>query len=144
MSEQEQKMCDVCHERPVTYLACNGSTGESSALCMTCFEQTASPEELESLRHFKQVVCNGKCQHCGGPAYTGLMSCDGVKKEYIDLCCESCLRDLTEFDERPENALPDHSDVKNKAKEEQVYQQLIERKRRQEEFMRQRITERRQ
>ena len=142
MTEQKQEMCDVCHQRPATYLTCNGNTGEGSALCMTCFEQTASPPELESLRQFEQAVRKGKCQYCGGPASSGSMSCDGVKEEQIDLCCESCMQDLTEFDERPENALPDHSEVKDKTKEEQIYRQLIERKTRQEEFMRQRIRER--
>jgi hypothetical protein len=144
MTEQKQEICDLCHERPAFLLTCNGNTGESSSLCSTCYEQTASPEELESFRHIEQAVRNGKCQYCGGPASSGSMSWDGLKEEQADLCCESCMHDLTEFAERPENALPDHSDVKDKTKEEQVYRQIIERKRRQEEIKRQRIRERRQ
>jgi hypothetical protein len=138
MTDQEQEMCDMCHERPATVFDCNGNTGESSRLCRTCHEQTASPTQL----HLEQAIRNGKCQYCGGPASSGSMKFDGVTENYTDFMCNSCTQDLTEFSSRPENALPDRSDLKDKSKEKEVYQRLMERKRRQEEFMRQRIRER--
>lgn len=132
----------MCHERPATFFSCNGNTGESKSLCRTCFEQTLSPEEFESHRHFEQAIRNGKCQYCGGPASSGSMNFDGVTEKYTDFTCDACMQDLTEFDSLPENALPDRADVEDKTKMEQIYQQLLERKKRQEEFMQQRIRER--
>jgi hypothetical protein len=142
MTKQKQELCDVCHERPITFISSNGNTGVSIGLCRTCYEQTMSPAELESHRHLEQAVRNGKCQYCGGPASSGSMNVDGVKEEYTNFMCGACAQDLTEFASRPENALPDRSDLKDKSKEEQIYQRLQERKRRQEEFIRQRIRER--
>ena len=150
MTEQKQELCEICHERPATFFSHNGNTGESRSLCRTCFEQTESPEELESYRDLEQAVRNGKCQYCGGPASGGSRTkvvhqgphSDGVQKKYTNFSCDACVRDLEEFDSRPENALPDRSDLKDKSKEEEIYRQLMERKRRQEEFIRRRIRER--
>ena len=62
------------------------------------------------------------------------------EKEHV--WCEPCGRDLAEFDRRPENALPDDFDTEDEARLEQISQQLAERERRQEEFMRQKVRER--
>lgn len=142
MTQQKQELCEMCHERPATFFSCNGNTGESRSLCRTCFEQTESPEELESHRHLQEAIRNGKCQYCGGPATSGSMDFDGVTRKYTNFLCGACAQDLQDFASRPENALPDRSDLKDKSKEEQIYRQLMERKRRQEEFICQRIKER--
>jgi len=144
MTDQEQKVCDVCHERPATHHTCYGHTGETRDLCMTCFEQSASPAELESRRHYQQVILTGKCQYCGAPAVGGSISSGipGVVEEQTDLWCERCRLDLVEFVSRPENAIPDDVDVEDETRLEQVSQQLVERKSRQDEFMCQRVKER--
>ena len=66
----------------------------------------------------------------------------GVMKEEIHGWCEWCLRDLSEFSARPENKLPDDLDIDDDAAMKQMEQQLAERKRREREFMRQRVKER--
>jgi hypothetical protein len=66
---------------------------------MPCFEQTASPAELESYRHSMEVIRNGKCKWCGAPAVGGstAFSIPGVMEEQSDLWCEPCRLDLAEF-----------------------------------------------
>jgi hypothetical protein len=109
---------------------------------MTCFEQSASPAELEAHRHSTQVIRNGKCKYCGASAVGGStgFSIPGVMEE-PDLWCEPCRLDLVEFGSRPENAIPDFP-FDDEAAQERVPQQLAERESRQQEFMRQRIRER--
>ena len=143
MTDQEQKVCDVCRERPATHHTCYAHTGETRDICMTCFEQTASPAELESYHHSGQVIRNGKCKYCGAPAVGGCtgMSIPGVMEERADLWCEPCRLDLVEFTSRPENEIPDFP-FDDEAAQERVPQQLADRERRQMEFMRQRIRER--
>lgn len=110
---------------------------------MTCFEQTASPEELEYYRHSEQLIRNGKCRYCGAPAVGGCTgpSIPGVMEEQADLWCEPCRLDLVEFASRPENAIPDFP-FDDDAAQERVAQQTADHERRQREFMRQRIRER--
>ena len=143
MSDQKQRLCDVCHERPATHHTCYGHTGETKDLCMTCFEQTASPADLEHFQNFQQVVRSGKCKYCGAPAIGGCggLSIPGVMEREPDLWCEQCRLDLVEFARRPENAIPDFP-FDDDAAQERVSQQMAERERRQQEFMRQRINER--
>jgi hypothetical protein len=111
---------------------------------MTCFEQTASPAQLESYRQSAQMLRNAKCKYCGAPAVGGSMSCGipGVMDEQNEFWCGPCRRDLGEFASRPENALSQDFDVEDEARLDQISQQLAERTRRQEEFMRQRVIER--
>lgn len=144
MIDQEQKVCDICHERPATHYTCYGDAGETRDLCMTCFEQSASPAELESHRHYEQVIRTGKCQYCGAPSIGGSVGfgIPGVMEEQTDLWCERCRLDLVEFTSRPENALPDDLALEDETKLEQVSQQLAEQKSRQKEFMRQKVRER--
>jgi hypothetical protein len=111
---------------------------------MTCFEQTASAVELESFRHSEQMIRNGKCKYCGAPAVGGSISCGSPEGmgEHSEFWCKACQLDLAEFDRRPENAIPDDFDVEDEARLEQISEQLAERTRRQEEFMRQRVKDR--
>jgi len=86
----------------------------------------------------------GKCDYCGAPTVAISICCaiPGVMDEEVHRWCEQCQRDLSEFAARPENKLPDDLDMDNDAAMEQMSQQLTERKRRQHEFMRQRVKER--
>ena len=72
------------------------------------------------------------------------MSCgmSSVKAEKEHFFCEPCSRDLAEFAGRPENAMPDDFDVADEARLEQISQQLAERERSKQEFMRQKVRER--
>jgi len=65
----------------------------------------------------------------------------GSGAEEWELWCEPCRLDLVEFGTRPENAIPD-VDIEDEVQLDAVSQQLAERTRRQEEFMRQRVRER--
>ena len=143
MSDEEQKVCDVCRERPATHHTCYGHTGKTKDLCLTCFEQTASPAELESYRQSEQVLRNGNCNYCGAPAVGGSMSCiiPGVKDEQTDFWCEPCRLDLVEFGSRPENEIPDLP-FDDEAALALVAQQLADYEHRKAEFMRQRVKER--
>ena len=143
VTEQEQKICDVCHERPATHHTCYGHTGETRCLCMTCFEQSASPAELESFRHSMEVIRNGKCKWCGAPAVGGStgFSISGVMEEQSDFWCEPCRLDLGEFGRRPENEIPDFP-FDDKAAQALVPQQLADYEHRKAEFMHQRVKER--
>ena len=133
MTDQEQKVCDVCRERPATHHTCYGHTGQSRDLCMTCFQQSGSPMELELIRHLERAIRNGTCKYCGTPAVGGSIG---------HLWCEPCSLDLVEFGSRPENAITYDFDVADEAKMERMLQQLAERERRQQEFMRQRVSAR--
>ena len=141
MSDEDHKVCDVCHKRLATHHICYGHTGETRDLCMECFEQTAAPAELESYRESTRRLRDAKCKYCGAPAIGGSTSCGipGVMDEQSEFWCKVCQLDLAEFARLPENAIPDDFDVEDEARLEQISQQLAERTRRQEEFMRQKV-----
>ena len=61
--------------------------------------------------------------------------------EQLELWCEQCRLDLVAFCSKPENAIPDYP-FDDEAAQERVAQQLAEYERRKEEFMRQKISER--
>ena len=143
MTAQEQKLCDRCHERPATCHICCGNTGETKDLCETCYQESASPLELASTKQFRETVRKGKCKYCGQPAVGGSGGFIPVLGEQLFLWCEKCRLDLVEFYQRPENALPGDYPFDDKAAQERVSQQFAERERRQEEYMRQRVSERR-
>jgi hypothetical protein len=86
----------------------------------------------------------GKCDYCGAPA-VAISICyaiPGVMDDEIHRWCDQCQRDLSEFAARSENKLPEDPDFDNDAKMERLSQQLAERKRREREFMRQRMRDR--
>ena len=146
MTDQEQKVCDGCHARPAVRHTYFGHTGEARSLCLECFEQLASPEELASWKHAEQVIRDGKCQYCGAPALGGsitgsISGISGFMERETHLRCEPCLLDLVEFSNRTENAIPDFP-FDDEIAQERVPQQLAERERRLEEFMRRRVRER--
>lgn len=143
MSDQELKLCDICHERPATHHTCYGHTGETRDVCMECFKQTAPPAELESFRRSERIIRTGKCRYCGAPAVGGSInfSIPGVMDEQTDLWCEPCRRDLAEFASRPENDIPDFP-FDDEAAQDRISKQLAEYELRKMEFIRQRIKER--
>jgi len=115
MTDQDQKVCDVCHERPATHHICYGNTDESRDLCLICFEQSASLAELESFRRSMAIFRDGKCKYCGAPAVGGLIG--GVIEKRSDLWCEACRLDLVEFASRPENAMTKEEFMRQKIRE---------------------------
>jgi hypothetical protein len=112
---------------------------------MSCFERSGSSAELESYRHSLEVIRKGKCKYCGAPAVSGCtgLSIPGVMEERADLWCEPCRLDLVEFARQPENKIPDFP-FDDEVAQGQVSQQMADRERRQQDFMRQRIRERSQ
>lgn len=98
-----------------------------------------------------------KCKYCGAPATTGraigfpsLLEVGFpslAKKDFVLRCwerwCEQCAQDLAEFARRPEGARPASAPSDDVAAQERLSQQLAERERRQDEFMKQRVLERR-
>jgi hypothetical protein len=147
MPSQDQKLCERCHEHPVTFFICDGNTGESKSLCEQCYRKSASPEELASSDSFRDIVRNGKCKHCGAPAETGLGNFDSVEGGHFDLSCKTCDKDLADFNRRPENVVPPVRDYGAMFRDEEFMRQRLKQfadiKQRQEEFIRQRILERR-
>jgi hypothetical protein len=143
MTDEQKKVCDICRERPATHTTYYAHTGETKALCMPCFEQNASPGELDLFRHNDKTIREGKCKYCGAPAEGGTMTFSilPAQEEETNLWCERCRLDLVEFASRPENEIPDFP-VHDRAALRRVSQQLAERDRRKAEFMRQRISER--
>jgi hypothetical protein len=85
-----------------------GETTQTRDLCMTCWEQLASPDELASHRRFQDVVATGKCKYCGAPAEGGSF-CGGLitMEKQVDLWCEPCRADFAEFMSCRENVMPD-------------------------------------
>ena len=78
-----------------------------------------------------------KCVYCGGPAVSGSsMWSDGKLSE--ESWCEECLKDLCEFAREPGNSLPDDADFNDEA----VKQLVEDISRREAEFMRHRVAER--
>lgn len=144
MTAQDQKLCQRCQERPATCHICNGNTGESKHLCEKCYKESASPEELAYSNHFGDIVRNGKCRYCGAPAAGGsaVGGILGVMDEKTNLWCEPCRRDLVEFLNLPENAIPELP-FDDEAAQERASKQLAEREQRQGEFMRRKVSERR-
>jgi len=143
MTAQDQKLCERCRERPATFHVCYGHTGESKHLCEQCYRESASPGELASSDNIRDIVRNGKCRFCGQPAVGGSGGSLGafIGAEHF-LWCERCRRDLVEFAQRPENAIPEFP-FDDEAAQKRVSQQMAERERRQDEFIRQRVSERR-
>ena len=142
MSAPDEKLCERCKQRPATHHVCFGGTGESNDLCEACFRASSSPEVLASSDRFTEALRKGRCKYCGAPAVCGCGGSIPFAEDSLDLWCEACRQDLVEFGNMPENAIPDFP-FEDKAAQERVRQQHLERERRQEEFMRQRVSQRR-
>jgi hypothetical protein len=65
--DQDEKMCDRCHERPATCHICHGnSSHEGESLCRECFE-LSNPTVTSGITK----VWEAGCQYCGGPPAIG-------------------------------------------------------------------------
>ncbi|HUA65494.1 MAG TPA: hypothetical protein VME24_06585 [Alphaproteobacteria bacterium] len=146
MADQDQKLCDNCHERPATNHICyGGQDGQSRSLCQICLMQDSEVGSL--MQHFTEAVRAGHCKYCGAPAETGSGRFSSAVGEHFDLLCKACSEDFVEFARRPENAMPDiPADYEAALRDEELMkqrlQQFKDREQRQEEFMRQRVSER--
>lgn len=146
MPEQPQQLCQRCNERKAVRYICYGNTGESKRLCERCYRESASPEELAASDRVRNVIRNGKCEYCGAPAVGGSVynepsTIPGEWAEKTNLWCGACNRDLREFGKQPGNAVSPWP-FDDEAAQERVSREWAERDRRKEEFMKQRIAER--
>jgi ribosomal protein L24E len=140
MADQDQQLCDNCHERPGTNHICyGGSSGESRSLCQICLMQDSEFGGLMQRAH--EALRTGRCEYCGAPAETGSGRFSLDDGEHFDLLCKMCEEDLTEFDRQPDNAIPDWQSGDETAKK-QMLLQWTKLQRRREEFIRKRVLER--
>src|SRR5437764_98994 len=108
MPDEEQQLCDGCHERPATFHTTCGENAQTQNLCATCWEQLASADELATHRRFREAIATGRCKYCGSPAAGGSFSGGFMATgEQANLWCEPCRADFSEFVSRPENIMPD-------------------------------------
>ena len=142
MTDQDRKLCERCNERAATSTICNVSTGMSEHLCEPCSRELASAEDLAFTDDLRQIIRTGKCRFCGQPAVGGSGGSLGalIGAEPF-LWCDACRRDLVEFWQRPENKISELP-FDNEAAQERFSKQFAESERRQEEFMKQRVMER--
>jgi len=139
MSDQDQKLCDSCHERPGTNHICyGGDAAKSKSLCQVCLMQDSEVGSI--MQRFQEAVQTGSCKYCGASAETSFGASTSFLGDHYNLVCMICFSDLTEFVRRPENALlfkPDDDIVPHN-----VATQLADYQNRQAEFMRQRVLQR--
>jgi hypothetical protein len=139
MSDQDQKLCDSCHERPGTNHICYGHGGEGRSLCHICLMQDSQVGGL--MQRFNDAVRVGHCKYCGAPAETAFGGSSSVLGENFNLVCMTCFGDLAEFARRPENAIL-HFEPGDEVALHKATTQLAEMQKRQDEFIRQRILKR--
>lgn len=96
-------------------------------------------------RHAQQVIREGKCKYCGAPAIGGSIFTSGSDptNEEASLWCEQCRLDSVEFRSKPENKLPEEFPFDDEAAMVQLFQKSEDIKRRENEFILQRVKERR-
>lgn len=139
MADQEQKLCDNCHERPATNHICYSHGGESRSLCQVCLMQDAEVGSM--MQRFERAVQAGYCKYCGAPAETGAGgSFSATGEDHFNLVCRVCFDDLSEFARRPENASLFTPGDEVAAPEMAAH--LADFQRRQDEFIRQRVLQR--
>jgi hypothetical protein len=88
----------------------------------------------------EKVLENARCRYCGDPAVEVSVhyGIPGLMKDITEAWCANCRVDLKEFNQQPENAIPDF-DVEDEAGLEAASRILEGRRLRQEEFMRERV-----
>jgi hypothetical protein len=146
VNSKDNKFCENCLERPATRRVCDDiETGKSMEICEECYEAMELAEELESNDDFDGSILSGQCSYCGQPAVGtcdgNLLSMFGVV-EQPSFWCEQCQQDLAEFARRPENAVREDFPFGDEEALLQLSQQLADREKREEEFMKQRVAER--
>jgi hypothetical protein len=140
MSDQDQKLCDSCHERPGTNHICyGGHAGEGRSLCDTCLKQDFEVGGL--MQRFNEAVRVGHCKYCGAPAETAFGGSSSILGDHFNLVCMACFDDLSEFARRPENAIFDF-DHADEVALRNVATQFADLQKRQEKFIKKRVLER--
>jgi hypothetical protein len=139
MADQDQKLCDRCHERPATSHICYGHGGESRSLCQICLRQDLEIGGL--IQRFDESVRVGHCKYCGAPAETGWGGSSSILGENFNLVCMACFDDLAAFARRPENAISDFTPGDEVALR-RAAEHLADMEKRQDEFIRRRVLER--
>ena len=140
MDDQDQKLCDNCHERPATNHSCyGGQAGEGRSLCQVCLMQDSEVGGL--MQHFQEAVRVGHCKYCGASAEMGSGNYSSVTGEHFSLLCKACSEDFVEFVRRPENAPLDFTPGDEVAMRKAV-SHLTDLEKRKDEFIRQRVLER--
>jgi hypothetical protein len=98
---------------------------------------------------FAKKITTSKCDYCAAPAAGGwasaILDADGTNTEEAHFLCEQCHQDLSEFDSRPENRLPnlpDDFDFQDPKATEPLERLMHEIEQRKKAFMRQRLAER--
>lgn len=144
MTKKIDRICDNCHESAAIHHTFYGQTGQTKSLCAACHDKLTDDYVPQSRRSMEAVLASARCQYCGDPAVDVSVhyGVSGVANDIMHSCCGRCRADLTDFANRPENAIPDF-DADDEASLEQASQLLEERTRRQEDFMRERVRTRR-
>ncbi|MDR3411342.1 MAG: hypothetical protein P4L87_10445 [Formivibrio sp.] len=141
MADEDQKLCDNCHERPGTNHICNaGRAGEDRSLCDVCLAQDSAVGGL--MQRFQEAIRTGHCKYCGAPAelsWGGSFS--PIFGDHFNLVCKTCFDDLTGFVRLPENDVLDVPPGDEAAMRNKV-SLLPNLMKRQDEYMRQRVSER--
>jgi hypothetical protein len=93
--DQDQKLCDRCHERPATCHICHGNSAhEGESLCRECFE-LSNPTVTSGITK----VWEAGCQYCGGPPVIGgadpLATIGGIHK--LRCMCKPCSEEYHRF-----------------------------------------------
>lgn len=142
MPEAQKTLCDSCHKREATYhtTICGGGAVEKRSLCPDCFQSLPLSDEKAFVKHFADQVAKGRCKYCGEPATGGSGGPDPLSGEKLELWCERCRQDLVQFWTRSENKLPEESS--NETGAEGILQFLADIEVPKQEFMRQRVWER--
>jgi hypothetical protein len=140
MADQEQKLCDNCHERPATNNICyGGSAKEGRSLCHVCLLQDLEVGGLT--QRFNETVRTGLCKYCGAPAETSWGGSSSHLGDHYNLVCMTCFNDLTEFIRRPENVLPTFTPG-DEAATRKAMADLEDLQQRQDEFVKQQVLKR--
>lgn len=142
LTPQDPQLCDKCHERPATCHVCNGHTSETKSFCETCFTQ--APDATGFQQRLDELIRSGACKYCGAPAKTGSFSFSSVFGEESELWCSACGENLAEFTRRPENSLAGEFPFDDEAAQQRLVVQMADLERRKEEFLRERVLEKRQ
>jgi hypothetical protein len=140
MSDQDQKLCDCCQERPGTNHICyGGQSGEGRSLCDICLNKDVAIGGF--MQRFNEAVRVGNCKYCGAPAETAFGASSSFLGDNFNLVCNTCFNDLTEFVRRPENGIFDF-DHEDEVALKKVATQFADLQKRQDEFIKQRVSER--
>jgi hypothetical protein len=142
MADEDQKLCDCCHERPGTNHVCyGGADRESRSLCAICLRKDLEVGAMT--QRADEAIRDGHCKYCGVPAETAWGGSSSATGEHfhMNLVCMACYNDLVEYARRPENAFPEFTFGDETARQK-VLAHFADREKRQDEFIRARVLKR--